>query len=95
MSKQRYEKAQIEEWILGFKTSGLTPDEYSKDKPFHVSTLRYWIFRSKPKVATQKERAFVEVSAIQGTNSVIYTSDGSRIDLGYRLSVDQLKTILR
>ena len=92
----KYTKESIITWINELSQSGQTIKEFCRDKPFHPSSLRYWISK-----ASQPSR-FIEVKAktADALNAQIYSIEirypnGVTMSLVKPLSIADLVSLVK
>lgn len=88
----RYTKDQINSWVSEFKQSSQSIKDFSKDKPFHSSTLLYWLRKSDINVP------FIEIKpfATPFKSPVeIRRPDGVVISINRELSVMEISQLLQ
>lgn len=88
----RYTKDQINSWVSEFKKSDQSIKDFSKDKPFHDSTLGYWLRKSESNVP------FIEIKpfATPFKSPVeIRRPDGVVISINRQLSVIEISQLLQ
>lgn len=84
-----YKSEQIDQWLSDYEQSNQKMGEYCKDKPFHLSTLRYWIAKKA------KEGGFIEVKGHQSKQKERHIESVIQIDYpnGVLLRITTLLTI--
>jgi hypothetical protein len=88
----RYTKDQINSWVSEFKQSSLRIKDFSKDKPFHSSTLLYWLRKS------DSNAPFIEIkpfAAPYTSPGEIKRPDGVVISINRELSVMEISHLLQ
>jgi hypothetical protein len=88
----RYTKDQINSWVSEFKQSSQSIKDFSKDKPFHSSTLAYWVRQSQSNVP------FIEIKPFAApfkSPVEIRRPDGLVISINRELSVIEISQLLQ
>ena len=88
----RYTKDQMNSWVSEFKQSSQSIKDFSKDKPFHSSTLSYWVRKC------DSNAPFIEVKpfATPFKSPVeIRRPDGVIISIHRELSVIEISQLLQ
>lgn len=92
----KYTKENIETWISELKQSGQSIAEFSKDKPFHPSTLHYWLSKES------QHSKFLEVKPKREDNKNQQTSiieirypNGVTMSIVKPLSITELLSLVR
>lgn len=88
----RYTKDQINFWVLKFKQSSQSINDFSKDKPFHSSTLAYWLRKSDSNVS------FIEIKPTAAPYKFpveIRRPDGLIISVNRELSIVEISELLQ
>lgn len=87
----RYRESQIKAWLSQYKVSGLSLKEFSKRKPFHYSSLSYWI-----KHKDKHQESFIEIKPTQYASSFIeiVKVDGVTIKIHQELSINEIKLLI-
>ena len=89
----RYTKDQMNSWVSEFKQSDQSIKDFSKDKPFHSSTLLYWLRKSK----SDSNVPFIEIKPLATTFKYpveIRRPDGVVISINRELSVMEISQLL-
>lgn len=88
----RYTKEQINSWVAEYNHSSQSIKDFSKDKPFHSSTLAYWVRKS------DSNAPFIEIKPFATPfKSPIEISrpDGVVISVNRELSIVEISQLLQ
>ncbi len=88
----RYTKDQIKTWVTKFKQSGQSVAQFSKDKPFHISTLSYWL-RKYDHASSFIEIKPIEVPSLSPIE--IRRPDGVVISIANKLTIVDILQLMK
>ena len=87
----RYTLEQITKWVKEYESTGLSITEYSKDKPFHHSTLSYWLSKRKD------TSPFIELKPSMTSMSTIEIRrpDGVVVSISKSISITEVIQLIK
>jgi hypothetical protein len=87
----RYTQEQITSWVKEYEGSGQSISDFVKGKPFHPSTLSYWLSKRKD------TSSFIEITPKSNPNSTIEIrrSDGVVVCINKPISISEIIQLVK
>ena len=87
--------AEREEYVLRYRTSGLTQKQYCEEEGLSVATLGYWLKRARDQ-EEQQVGSFVPIQPAARDNKdieIIYP-DGIKVRMNHSVDVEYIRALL-